>query len=144
MTTLLWLLISSATAADLPTAHQALAPRHDPGCAAFDASDVPVLVELAQTQTSPPWVASRAGSCTLNWVDTSPVALDAASRWAADPELLGLALLVADRLPALEDSTALDLATKLHTAAEANPRLSRLVQPRLARSDRPEIRALTE
>ena len=110
----------------------------EPACAdveALTAQPVPALLELVRTVKMPPTVPMRAAGCLVD-----RHAVEAAGElegWMGSAEALGLARLVADKIDALPP----DLAVRLARAGAAGPNATDL-GPRLARSARPEVRAV--
>lgn len=110
----------------------------EPECAAVEAltpTPVETLLEVVQRASQPPWAGMRAATCLIvgHGAEVAPTL----TAWVEGPDTRGLALLVLDQLDALPEAQAVELATK----ALAGPHAAD-VPSRLARSQRPAVRAL--
>ncbi len=97
-----------------------LSARDGVDCASLGAADETLrtsLLALVVAADAPPTVSMRAASCLLTVYPTDPVVVAEASMWMRNPTQLGLALLVASRLPELPVVQARTLAA----AVEGNP-----------------------
>lgn len=122
-------------------AHDALAPRHlAVDCAALrqqmaqvsgeDADSEALsasLVALAESDPMPPWVGPRAARCVTETLGHSPAAQDAARRWLASPDQLGLARIVAGRLELAPPTLASELRATLAERRRTDERARRLL-----------------
>lgn len=119
--------------------YKALSVRHfEQGCASLDSLSPTVasdLVWLAENATQPSWVAVRAADCVLE--RHSAASLDSVRRWMQTPETKGLALVTVQHL----DRMDVQQASGLVDAALAGP-MADALRPRLAKLERPELRAL--
>lgn len=100
------------------------------------ASDpVASLSAVAEHATMPPWVGMRAAHCLST--RHAEAAEPTLARWLVDPQLRGMALLLADDLSVMPEPVALRLAT----AGLAGPHAEDL-RKRLDRSEVPALKAL--
>lgn len=117
--------------------YKQLSARHmEQSCGELVESDegaVADLVWLAENSEQPAWVAIRAADCVLELEPTSP----AATRWVTTPALKGLAITTVQKL----DRMPLAVSESVARAALSGP-LSEALAPRIARLERPELRAL--
>ncbi len=145
MATTLWMW-SAAAVAGTPSASQeamyrALSARDPaPSCAEVEAlSETPVadLVYVVEHATQPPWAGMRAASCLVE--RHAEEARDEILAWVGDAGKRGLAILVFDKVDALPEGLALEVAR----SGLAGP-LAEDARTRLARAERAEVRALAE
>jgi hypothetical protein len=148
MLTLILTLLAAA-APDAPVAervHEALRLRHDPGCEAIlalgDTEGVRDALADATTHQAPPWAPMRAAACLTELAADDARARVAVGELMTRAEAPGLALAVTERLDALDEPVAVELArAALATHGDA-PRVARRLVPRLQAAPHPGVRAL--
>jgi hypothetical protein len=127
------------SAAFAPAAHALSARDGNFDCSTIEAmtpDPVGLLRELVDHAVRPPWIAMRAADCLVTrHAEAAAADLDA---WVADPERLGLGLLVMSRLDRLPEERATFLAAR---ALEQGPDPV-AVRRRLDGSAHPAVRAL--
>lgn len=102
---------------------------------ALAADPVATLASVAEHAEMPPWVGMRAAHCLTT--RHAEAAQDRFVAWVANPNLRGMALLLADDLTAMPEPVALRVAT----AGLAGPHSADL-RKRLDRSEVPALKAL--
>lgn len=114
---------------------------HDgaPACEALPGGDAQLREDLAWIVSAPvvSTAAMRAAGCIVDRYADDEAAL--LQRWVADPDTLGLALLVAGRIDTLPEAVAVDVAR----AGLAGPHAERLAA-RWAAAQTPAVRALVD
>ncbi len=139
MTLLPFLLAAAAQSPVQQEMYHALSVRHPaPDCATISAmSEDPVtdLLYLVDNAILPAWVGMRAAGCLLS--DHAEAAQPQILSWVQSEQTRGLAILTLGQLDALPQPMALQVAQ----AALSGP-LVDTAQPRIAASERAELRAL--
>jgi hypothetical protein len=141
---LLWTTVALASplTASQQAMHKALSGRDgSPPCEQIEAlSDTPIedMKILVSQVSAPPWAGMRAAQCL---VDRHPDTIgDELDRWVTEPELVGLGILVLNRLDELPVATAVRVATlALDTGST---RLD--AERRVATAARQEVRSLAK
>jgi hypothetical protein len=145
MRILLWTTLALASTPLTPSQqamHKALSGRDvSPPCEQLEAlSDTPLedLKVMVERVSAPPWAGMRAAQCL---VDRHPDAIgEELDRWVTDPALVGLGILVLNRLDDLPVATAIRVASL--ALEEGAPRLD--AKKRVSAAARQEVRSLVQ
>jgi hypothetical protein len=103
-----------APSADMDIVYRALLARDpEPECAAVEAlvaTPVPVLIEVVEKASQPPWVGMRAASCLATGHAGEAEVRAQLATWIASAEWRGLAIQLVGQFDAMPEDAALEIA----------------------------------